>query len=153
MPDLLRSPWSSQFDALIGSASKSLVLCAPLVGRGPCERVKRRIEALALEGFGLTLLTDFSTENILCGATDVAAIADLVSAWPSAIIRFLPSLHAKIYNADESCAVVTSGNLTDSSLLRNSSMAFDSRSEVQFNRSSATYSTMRPLDRPLTFLN
>lgn len=118
MSDLLRSPWSAQFDALLGQANSSLVLCAPFVGRGPCERVRARLAGVS-SSFELTLLTDLSCENILCGATDVVAIADLVRTTPGAAVRFLPSLHAKVYVADEKCAIVTSGNLTDNGLLRN----------------------------------
>src|SRR5439155_26390358 len=43
----------------------------------------------------------------------------LASAIPRTTIRFLPSLHAKVYIADESRAVITSSNLTHSGMLRN----------------------------------
>jgi phosphatidylserine/phosphatidylglycerophosphate/cardiolipin synthase-like enzyme len=67
----------------------------------------------------LTVVTDLSRDNMLSGGIDVAALADLVAATPRSMVRFLPSLHAKVYIADESCAIVTSGNLTDSGLNRN----------------------------------
>jgi len=67
----------------------------------------------------MTMLTDLSRDNILSGATDVTAIADVVKDFPTATIRFLPSLHAKVYVADETHAIVTSGNMTDSGLHRN----------------------------------
>ncbi len=119
MPELLRSPWSIQFDALLANATNSLVVCAPYIGRGPCDRVRERVLASRLTEFQLCILTDLSRDNILSGATDVSALACLLRAWPRAEVRFLPSLHAKVYVADESRAVVTSGNLTDSGLLRN----------------------------------
>lgn len=65
------------------------------------------------------LLTDLSRDNMLSGVTDVGAIAGLCDALPHTEIRFLPNLHAKVYVADESCAVVTSANLTDAGLYRN----------------------------------
>ena len=67
----------------------------------------------------MSILTDLSRDNILSGATDVAALADILKCCPKTDLRFLPSLHAKVYVADERCAVVTSGNLTDAGLLRN----------------------------------
>jgi len=56
---------------------------------------------------------------MLAGGTDVAALADFVKAVPLTTVRFLPSLHAKVYVADEKQAIVTSGNLTVSGLERN----------------------------------
>lgn len=119
MGQLLRSPWSARFDELLSQASSSLALCAPYVGRGPCDRIRARLLSAGLPKFRLNVLTDLSRDNILSGATDVRALADLLRAWPSAELRFLPSLHAKIYVADERCAVITSANLTDAGLLRN----------------------------------
>ena len=119
MTQLLRSPWASHFDALLAEASSSLVLCAPFIGRGPCKRVQARTAELASPAFQLTVLTDLSRDNILSGVTDVFALADVAKAWPTVAIRFLPSLHAKVYIADNRRAIVTSGNLTDSGLFRN----------------------------------
>ena len=119
MTQLLRSPWAGEFDTLLDRASTSLILCAPFIGRGPCDRVRRRLTALRDEQFQMTMLTDLSRDNILSGATDVTAIADVVKDFPTATIRFLPSLHAKVYVADETYAIVTSGNMTDSGLHRN----------------------------------
>jgi phosphatidylserine/phosphatidylglycerophosphate/cardiolipin synthase-like enzyme len=51
--------------------------------------------------------------------TDVTTITDVIKNFPTTTIRFLPSLHAKIYIADDTYAIVTSGNLTDNSLIRN----------------------------------
>jgi hypothetical protein len=67
----------------------------------------------------LTLVTDLSSDTCLSGATDVKAVAKLVTACPNARLFFLPSLHAKVYIADERAAVVTSANFTDSGWLRN----------------------------------
>jgi phosphatidylserine/phosphatidylglycerophosphate/cardiolipin synthase-like enzyme len=56
---------------------------------------------------------------MLSGATDVAAIATLVESNPQTSVRFLPSLHAKVYVSDCREAVITSANLTDNGLWRN----------------------------------
>jgi hypothetical protein len=119
MTQLLRSPWTSQFEELLNCATRSLVLCAPYVGRGPCGRIIARLRDGAGDALQLTVLTDLSRDNILSGATDARALADVVQVHPATTIRFLPSLHAKVYVADEQRAIVTSGNLTDSGLLRN----------------------------------
>lgn len=119
MTDLLRSPWAADFDSLLARTSTSLVICAPYVGRGPCRRVKSQFDTVRSSPFQLLLVTDLSLAKILSGATDVAAIADLARAIPTITIRFIPSLHAKVYIADDECAIVTSGNFTDGGLLRN----------------------------------
>lgn len=116
--ELLCSPWDLRFDALLERASSSLLLCAPFVGRGPCDRVRNRLASVG-RSFRLSLVADLSPDNILSGATDVCAIADVLAACPGADLRFLPSLHAKVYVADDRCAVVTSANLTDAGLRRN----------------------------------
>jgi len=119
MVELLRSPWDTRFDRLLTEARSSLVLCSPFIGRGPCERISRNVAPNASRGFEVSVLTDLSRDNILSGSTDVAALSDLVKAIPSTTVRFLPSLHAKVYIADERQAIVTSGNMTDSGLVRN----------------------------------
>jgi len=43
----------------------------------------------------------------------------LVQDFPATKVRFLPSLHAKVYIADDTEAVVTSANMTDSGLAHN----------------------------------
>jgi hypothetical protein len=71
------------------------------------------------ESFSCTILTDLSRDTLLCGATDAVGILELLSAAPNSQLRFLPSLHAKAFVADESIAIVTSGNMTESGLWRN----------------------------------
>lgn len=119
MVELLRSPWADRFEELLDLATTSLVLCSPYIGRGPCDRICRLATARKDRPFEVAFLTDLSRDNMLAGGTDVAALADFVKAVPSTTVRFLPSLHAKVYVADEKQAIVTSGNLTVSGLERN----------------------------------
>ncbi len=120
MARLIPSPWAGQFDQLINAAQASLVVCSPYVGLGPCRRI---IETVRLRGLSdilkVALLTDLSLENMLCRTTDVSALIELQNAIPNTEIRFLPSLHAKVYVADTYGAIVTSSNLTDNGILRN----------------------------------
>jgi hypothetical protein len=119
LPELLPSPWAERFDSLVESACTSLVLCSPYIGRGPCERIARRSAAAGRPALRVSVLTELSSGNILSGATDVAALAAILECSESTEVRFLPSLHAKVYIADETSAVVTSANMTDSGLSRN----------------------------------
>ena len=78
------------------------------------------------------IVTDLSLKNILSGATDPAALVLIADHLPRTVVRFLPSLHAKVYIADRSRAVVTSATLSQSGLCRNIEygVAFRGRSFV-----------------------
>jgi len=115
---LLHSPWAEHFDALVSGAKSSLLMCSPYIGEKPCGRICERATACG-SGFSLTILTDLCRDNMLSGVTDVAALLQVAETFPSAEIRFLPSLHAKVYVADSQRAVVTSSNITTNGLLRN----------------------------------
>jgi hypothetical protein len=67
----------------------------------------------------ILILTDLSRDNLLSGATDVSALCAVANVFCQVDIRFLPSVHAKVYVADDKLAVITSANMTDSGLLRN----------------------------------
>jgi hypothetical protein len=67
----------------------------------------------------LMLVTDLSRQNLLSGSTDVAAIHELAVSLPNTEVVFLPSVHAKVYIADEQVAIVTSANMTAAGLARN----------------------------------
>lgn len=113
------SPWTSTFDNLVSQVSTSLLVCSPYIGREPCVRIAEHLRLRNRTGIEILVLTDLSRENMLSGATDVSALIQLCEAIPRTDIRILPSVHAKVYVADEACAVVTSGNLTQSGLARN----------------------------------
>ena len=137
MPNLLPSPWGDEFAPLTDDAEKSLVLCAPYVGAGPCRVVRDRIEKRGrAESIQVDILTDLCRDNLLSGATDAASILNLMNAVPQTTVRFLPSLHAKVYIADDRRAIVTSGNLTDSGMWRNFEygVRFDDRKTVALIR-------------------
>ncbi len=65
------------------------------------------------------LVTDLSTSSLGTRSLDTGAILDTLSRLPGASLTHLPGLHAKVYVADETCAVVTSANLTDGGLFFN----------------------------------
>jgi phosphatidylserine/phosphatidylglycerophosphate/cardiolipin synthase-like enzyme len=115
----LISPWLQEFTALLEAASSSLVICSPFIGRGPCTRVATTVRKSGRSDLSVFILTDLSRDTLLSGATDVRGLIQLSDALPHTEIRFLPSVHAKAYVADERLAVVTSGNLTDSGLSTN----------------------------------
>jgi hypothetical protein len=120
MADLLISPWEHEFERLLDAVESSLVLCAPYVGDRPCDLVVERIAHRSrMDAVGVSILTDLSRDNLLSGATDPDALLRLAKRIPRTTIRFLPSLHAKVYVADKKRAIITSSNLTLSGMKRN----------------------------------
>ena len=119
MINTVRSPWVLPFENLINAAATSLVVCSPYIGRDPCARIVANLQRNKRTDIEILILTDLSRENMLSGATDVSALIMLCEAIPGTDIRFLPSVHAKVYVADQAHAIVTSGNLTQSGLSRN----------------------------------
>lgn len=118
--EFLRSPWAEHFDFLIKQVRSSLVISSPYIGREPCSRILA-IKSSSEEAnqLSILLLTDLSRNTLLSGATDVSAICDLVNTFRHMEIRFLPSIHAKVYVADDKIAVITSANMTKGGLLNN----------------------------------
>jgi len=120
MISFLRSPWLQQFETLVSDATSSLTISSPYVSKGPCTRIalikSQRDEDPDLE---ILLLTDLSRGVLLSGVNDVSAIYELANTFRNMSVRFLPSVHAKVYIADEKRAIVTSGNLTFGGLLNN----------------------------------
>jgi len=65
------------------------------------------------------LLTDLSVSSLVDGTTEPAALTTILDALPNTRVTLLPSLHAKVYVADSSAAIVTSANLTRAGLHQN----------------------------------
>lgn len=61
----------------------------------------------------VVFLTNLRPECTLNGSLDLEALVGLSKALPHFELTHLPSLHAKVYVADERMAVVTSANLTE----------------------------------------
>ena len=149
MPKLLQSPWSKQFASLVEQAEGSLLLCAPYITKGPCARIVDVVTKLGRSAdMKVLILTDLSRQNMITGYTDPQALHDLTAALPQSDVRFLPSLHAKVYVADNRLAIVTSGNLTDGAMFRNYEYGvwFDDEASVRAIRSDAeTYASLGSL--------
>ena len=120
----LLSPWVDTLDKLVSLTSRSLVACSPFIGREPCERVSSILRKNAQPGVSLLIITDLSKDNLLKGTTDVSGLVHLCETLPGTEVRFLPNIHAKVYVADERCAIVTSGNLTERGLRFNLEYGF-----------------------------
>lgn len=118
---LIRSPWSETFDEFGQAIRAEAILVAPFIRAEPLEQLKKPL--LQLESRPrIDLITNLAADSLFRGMVDTAALTDFVRdlSEERVTVRNLPGLHAKTYVADESLAIITSGNLTRASLDTNS---------------------------------
>ncbi|MDE2669040.1 MAG: phospholipase D family protein [Chloroflexota bacterium] len=115
MVGLLSGPWRSELAGIASAARESILVVAPFIkeeeARWFCEQLRPGIEVITL--------ANINTDAISASALDLAALRHLAEASPTARLVALSNLHAKVFVADETAAIVTSGNLTQSALDRN----------------------------------
>lgn len=114
---LQASPFRSHLEALFNSATQELFVASPYIKTPEAEWVCGRIEKLGhKKTLRFQLLTDVRSSNVLGGSLDLAALRIFNTELPNCVIVNLPRLHAKVYVADETNAIVTSANLTPSGM-------------------------------------
>jgi len=114
--ELLTSPWSATFFELADSATNHLLIASPFISGAPLNRVIEIAKKKSPTDFRVELITNLAVDSLLSGSLDIAAILNLAQSLTNSSITYLPSLHAKIYVADDKAAIVTSGNLTNNGL-------------------------------------
>jgi len=111
--------WRGSLAGLVRGARQHLLICSPFVGLEGARFVTENIPAAFAKKGRVTFLTNLSVKNLCQTSTDPLAIKSVVDHVPRSSVFHLPGLHAKAYIADESCAIITSGNLTGGGLYRN----------------------------------
>ena len=117
MLKLQASPFRSHLENLFNSAKQELFVASPYIKTPEAEWVCNRIQKLGLaKTLRIQVMTDVRSSNVLGGSLDVAALRIFNTELTNCEIVNLPRLHAKVYVADETNAIVTSANLTPSGL-------------------------------------
>jgi len=115
--ELLASPWTTTFYELVGLAQKELLVVSPFLSDAPLRKIIEIVRGKPLyTNVRIDILTNLAIDSLLSGSLDVAALLHLVQSIPNSTVTYLPSLHAKIYVADDKVAVITSANLTTQGL-------------------------------------
>lgn len=110
---LIRSPWNATFHTLVSSVQNNLLLASPFVKSQPVNQIVSDFSQRSIQDqVRVTILTNLRPESALNGSLDLDALVFLGKSVPFLQIIHIPSLHAKVYVADEQMAVVTSANLT-----------------------------------------
>lgn len=114
---LLMSPWKRRFTDIIGQAERELFISSPYVNVGGVSALAASIRTKS--SIRLTLITNFSPQNILNGVTEPQALLGLHDHFADVSMSSLGRLHAKVYLVDQKAAVITSANLTVGGIVGN----------------------------------
>lgn len=117
--ELLRKDWKGRLEELVGAAERSLLIAVPFITRPGVEIVQSRLSSGIRKHGAIQILTCLDVLSICQGTCDPFALRSLLKGTPSSTLTHLPRLHAKVYIADDSAAIVTSGNLTVGGLVAN----------------------------------
>jgi hypothetical protein len=130
---ILRSPWTESLQGLLSQVEDNLMLVSPFVKLSKAGEILAELSHRGVQNkVRLVMLTDLRPECALSGSLDLEALIALGHGIPNFLLTHLPSLHAKVYIADQKAAIVTSGNLTDSGVSGNIEygVAFSDKSVV-----------------------
>ena len=115
MVRLLGRGWRDALGGLAASAKREVLIAAPYIKEAEagwfCDQLRPGVKVLTL--------ANLDSNAIRTSALDVAALRRLADASPSSRVVSLSHLHAKVFVADETVALVTSANITRPGLDRN----------------------------------
>ena len=115
--ELVASPWAAIFEDFARSIRSHALIVAPFIPEEPLHRLASIVSNVNPPRFHI--LTNLDVYSLLDGSIDAETIAQFCQSHPGSTVRHLPGLHAKAYVADQHTAIITSGNLTRSSLYLN----------------------------------
>lgn len=117
---LLSGPWDHELAKLLTTPKDFLLIASPFITSramlwvGECmskNEFSQRVNILCL--------TNLKVESVLSGSLELDGLTQFGLRFPNFAVSHLPSLHAKVFVADDLHAIVTSGNLTDGGLRKN----------------------------------
>lgn len=113
----LLSPWENEFIDVISKTRKELFISSPFIN---AEGVRILSDAVQTKSsIGISLVTNLTTQNIVNGITEPAALLELYKQFTQVKISSLGRLHAKVYLIDDKIGIITSANLTGGGLISN----------------------------------
>ncbi len=109
---LIKHPWEPALRDLVRSAHERLIISAPFITRQGWQVVAEELAPAA----AVHVATALDARMASTGFLDVDALIDAARQRRTMEVRDVRALHAKVYVADHSAAIITSGNLTRASL-------------------------------------
>ena len=127
--------WEHLLDELVGAAREHLILVAPFIKKHPLQRISRLLSGLPFDSQPkITILTNMNRKSLLDNTLEISSLVKFVDEVQTVCVKSLSTLHAKIYLADKSKAIVTSANLTLSGLLSSTEYGVIIRDPSMVNR-------------------
>lgn len=108
---LVDAQWGSELTAALKADPSELLIICPFIKTGALERL------VSLHPKAIRVITRFNLADFADGVSDLAALRKVLAFGGQ--VRGVRGLHAKLYLFGDSCAVVTSANLTAAALDRN----------------------------------
>jgi hypothetical protein len=115
----LHSGWYDDLISLVESAQRRLVIAAPFITNEGAQLVSRAVGPSLRASGRIEILTDLSPVHVAQGSLVPAAVLSLYQSAVGSFLWHIPRLHAKVYIADDTRAIVTSANLTAGAFYRN----------------------------------
>ena len=112
---LLSKPWNLDFKNLLNGAKKEVLISSPFINNAGIDFLLDSGD----KNCAVTILTNLSSSNILKNVTDPGAVAKVFDGFRDVRVSSLGNLHAKIYIADNTGAIITSANLTNGGIFNN----------------------------------
>jgi hypothetical protein len=110
------SPLRTGVRKVISTAHDQLIVACPYIRTEEANWFLSELGPKRSSLLRFDVLTDVRSESVLAGSMELDALAALSREIPSSKIVNLPRLHAKVFVADTSFALVTSANLTPGGL-------------------------------------
>lgn len=114
---LLASPWTESFDSLTRSITHKALIVSPFISREPLKHLASILDKRS--AVKIQILTSLNIDNIVQGTIDIDALASFCRVIHDTTVYHLPHLHAKVYVADNTLAILTSANFTRAGINQN----------------------------------
>ena len=117
---VVKGPWAPQLLELLSLAKQDLLLACPFITKATTRWIADHLVSIGkTQDLHIMCITNIRPESVLAGSLELDGLADLGRKFSHFQLFHMPSLHAKVYVADNRCAIITSGNLTDGGLRGN----------------------------------
>lgn len=113
---LVSSPIQPHLLNLINNCYSDLVIASPYITKSAVDWLVKT-KAKSLEK--ISVLTNVSIDSVISKSLDTSALRLILDEFQTTSIVSLPYLHAKVFVADKSVALVTSANFTNGGLWKN----------------------------------
>jgi hypothetical protein len=116
---VLVTDMGTHFRSLVGLAEHRLILCAPYITRPALEVLRQSAhDDLKLTG-EVILATNLTPTSVQGASLDLRAMLETLALFGRSRLLHIPDLHAKIFIADDTNAIISSANLTTGGFDRN----------------------------------